>query len=245
MFAPDLPAPLRLLYVCLRSSHMLFSFVILPCCILYVQSHRETVPLGALGIGFLVAGAVLWGMLYMVLSQFAFPETLLGAVVTTGGLYANGLSSANLGDFNLYFAAYSTAWAALLAQALFFAATTLVAIVPTLQRRFLEGLPQWYTVFLLFCTIALFSFALLLHRPFVHEWQSEPSVWMLIIYAAACTWQVTGEIRTLYVSSAFGEMASKQSENTWNLYESYLPFVVLGMIASLLAAWIAAMWHSQ
>lgn len=243
-FSPGLTGLARVGYIGLRSSHMLFSFCILPLCILYIRQNHGAIPFGGIGKGFLVAGAVLWSMLYMMLSQFAFPRNLWGAFLTTGGLYANGLAGANLGDFNLFYAAYSTAWAALLAQALFFVAAVSIAVVPHLKKRYLDGLPGWYTVFLIACTLALWSFAWLLRAPFVFEWRSEPRAWLLIVYAGALCWQVAGEMRTLYVSSAVGEMAARQDKDTWNLYESYMPFVALGLIASLLAAMVIALWDT-
>lgn len=243
-FSPGFTGIKKAAYILLRAAHMLFSFCILPACILYVQTERGALSASGVVLWLMVGGAVLWAMLYIILSQFAYPVTFWGALLATGGLVANGVSSANLGDFNLYYAAYSTAWCALLAQGIFFWGIVTVACIPRWQKQLFAGLPRWYTFFLIGCALALSAFIWLLHRPFVTELNSESRWYMLILYAAAFVLQVFGEIRTLYMSSAIDNMAGKQDKKVWNLFESYMPFAAVGLIFSLLAAMVAGLWQS-
>ena len=243
-FSPGLGGPGKFLYIVLRVAHMLFSFAILPACILYVKGEKTAIPGTGPLLWFVVAGAVLWAMLYIVLSQFAYPTTLWGALLATGGLAANGISGANLGEFNLFYAAYSTAWCALLAQGIFFWGILVVACVPGWQRRFFADLPHWYKFFLALCAASLSAFTWLLHRPFVAELRSETRLWLAVVYVAAFALQVLGEIRTLYTSSAIDNMAGRQQENVWNLFESYMPYATIGLIVSLLTALVTGLWQT-
>lgn len=244
MLSPALPLPGKILYVFLRATHMIISFFILPGCIWYIQHQPSGVAVSGLFAWPVVAGAVIWAMLYMMLSQFAFPGTLTGALLATGGLVMNGFTAANLGDFNLFYGAYSVAWCALAAQTLFFSGISVIALGPMLRRRFFEGLTGGYAAIPVVCTAALGAFAYVLHAPVVAEFKSETRLWLAGIYATAILWQIASEMRTLYTGSAFKNGATSQSSDVWNLYESYMPFVAIGLILSLCAALILALWET-
>lgn len=243
-FSPGLTGVAKFSYIMLRTAHMLFSFTILPVCFLYLRQTNAYADFHGALLWCMVFGAVLWTMLYLMLSQFAFPITLIGAFLTTAGLYLNGLASANLGDFNLYYAAYSTAWCALVAQSLVFCAILLAICVPSFRKKHLEGMPLWYIGFIAACAISLVLFAWLLHKPFVAELKSEPRLWMQVLFGVFFLWQTISEMHTLYISSSFNNAAGRQSKETWDLYNRYGGFSALGMILSLLASIVTATWET-
>lgn len=242
-FSPGLTGAAKYSYIVLRTAHMLFSFTILPLCFLYLRQTNSYADFHGALLWFMVFGAVLWTMLYLMLSQFAYPATLTGAFLATAGLYLNGLASANLGDFNLYYAAYSTAWCALVAQSLVFSGILVALCLPSVRKKHLEGLPLWYIGFIAACATSLILFAWLLHRPFVAELLSESRLWMQVLFCIFFLWQTVSEMHTLYVSSSFNNGAASQSQQTWDLYNRYGGFASLGMILSLLASMVTATWE--
>lgn len=244
LFSPGLTGLAKFAYITLRSAHMLFSFTILPVCFLYLRQTNAYADFHGALLWFMVFGAVLWTMLYLMLSQFAFPATLIGAFLTTAGLYLNGLASANLGDFNIYYAAYSTAWCALVAQSISFSLILLALWIPRVRKKQFEGLPAWYAGFIAVCTASLVLFTWLLHKPFLAELRSESRLWMLILFCVFFLWQTASEMHTLYISSSFNNAAGRQSKETWNLYNRYGGFTALGMILSLLASIVTATWET-
>jgi len=243
-FSPGFTGLKKAAYIFLRFAHMLFSFTILPLCFFYLRKSGADANFHGALLWFMVFGAVLWTMLYLMLSQFAFPTTLTGAFMASGGLYLNGLTSANLGDFNLYYAAYSAAWCALIAQSISFAGLFVTTCIPSLRKKLFEGMPAWYLGFIAACAASLLLFTWLLHRPFLVELQSESRLWMLIVFWICFLWQTGSEMYTLYISSSVNNSAGRQSQQTWNLYNRYGGFAAVGMIISLLAAIVAASWQS-
>lgn len=227
----------------LRSAHMLFSFCILPVCLLYVRETQSYADLNGALLWLVVGGAVLWAMLYILLTQFAYPTSLWGALFTTGGLYANGVASANLGDFNIFYAAYATAYSALVAQSLFFLAIALAAWLKGIAAKYLQAMPIWYRFFLMVCAASLGAFAWLMHRPFVAEMRSEPRFLMIALCSGFFLWQILSDLKILYNSSAINNAYARQGKETWNLYEAYGTFSAVGLIFSLIAALVAAQWY--
>lgn len=233
---PGFSLPMKAAYVLLRSSHLLTTAAALPLAIHFVKSDSTAVALTGPLLWMGIAGIFLAAMLFIVLEQFSYPLTLRWAALATGSFVFNAWSGASLGSFSVAYGGYSIIMSALAAQVIFMTLAAVASFIPTLKRAYLDGLPRWYSYFLLGVAAALALLLFALHRPMVLEIQSEGLLWKRAIYLAAFSVDVVFDMKTLKEGSALNGGAHQKGERTWNIYEAWVTPMVIMLIVSIMVS---------